>query len=135
MDNPYLANPYLNRFAETMIQQVRDETIDLWDRSLSGRMRDEDSLKATQVIATLSPEQKALVDWMVVRMVDSTIHHWLWMLEQEEDTQVVQYIAEGDGANIAEISDGLCGEMYGDEGWIARYSKERSYEDYPQSEG
>ena len=26
------------------------------------------------------------------------------------------------GENLAELSDGLCGELYGEDGWIERFS-------------
>jgi hypothetical protein len=129
--NPYLENPYLNRFGQTLMRRVRDASIEHWDSVVQGRMRGPDNQRVATAVAAFTPEQRLLVEWLIVRIVDVTIHSLLSTIEEDESIKVQQCVAGGDCANIAEISDGLGGEPYGDEGWIARFSQERHYESYP----
>ncbi|MGM9927613.1 MAG: hypothetical protein ACI4D3_00350 [Lachnospiraceae bacterium] len=57
-------------------------------------------------------------------MVDQTLGTLLLAIEQFDD-QISIYV---DGMDIMLISDGLCGELYTEFGWIALFSKERYYE-------
>lgn len=133
-ENPYLANPYLNKFGELLMTEVRDQTIWLVDNILAGNINTTQSRMASTVVATLDDKQKELVDWLVPTIVDKSLHYLLYAFEQyDPEVAVIQYIAENDGKNVIEISDGLAGEVYGSDGWIARFSKERRYEDYPGS--
>jgi hypothetical protein len=45
------------------------------------------------------------------------------MFEQEEEIDLIV-----DGVNLREASDGLAGELYGEDGLVAKYSKERNDE-------
>lgn len=49
-----------------------------------------------------------------------TIDNMLCMLEDNEDFALIK-----DGENIAELSDGLSGELYTEDGWISKYSEQR----------
>jgi hypothetical protein len=57
-----------------------------------------------------------------VSSVDKAIHDFLFKLQEvadfEDDIQVLV-----DGENGAGLSDGIHGELFGEDGWQARYSK------------
>lgn len=56
-----------------------------------------------------------------VAIVDTTLHHLLWTVEQED---LIEFTFKEDDqiVNINEISDGLAGELYTEDGWISRFS-------------
>jgi len=65
---------------------------------------------------------------IVTEIVDNTIHNLLWGLEQ---TAHVQICVDGELGHLSRVSyesDGLAGELYGDNGWVARSSKYRAWE-------
>ena len=70
----------------------------------------------------MSVEDLAVVRRCVLACVDTGLHDFLFALQQiadfDDDIHVVV-----DGKNIVEQSDGLHGELFGDMGWFARYSK------------
>jgi hypothetical protein len=108
----------LDLFGKILINNVRDESIDDWERILEGKMNDEES---KQIYNTLSDSEKALLGRFLPKIVDTTLHHLLWTLEQEEILELT--VNTGiEKENINEISDGLAGELYSEDGWICRFS-------------
>jgi hypothetical protein len=84
-------------------------------------MRDEES---KEISNSLTDKEKELIKRLVPKIVDTSLHHLLWTLEQNESLELTIY----DGTkkeNIAEISDGLTGELYTEDGWIYRFSNKR----------
>jgi hypothetical protein len=50
------------------------------------------------------------------------MHDLLFALQEESDAEgAVRVYVNGD--EVAKLSDGLHGEIFGDDGWIARYSE------------
>jgi ethanolamine ammonia-lyase large subunit len=105
-------------FGEILMNRVRDEAIDDWERIIDGKMNDEESV---QIHKSLSDKEKELIRILVPKIVDTTLHHLLWTLEQDDSLEFMV----NDGTkkeNINDISDGLTGEMYTEDGWIYRFS-------------
>jgi len=72
-------------------------------------------------LAALTDTQRALVRACVTNAVDATLHGLLFgLVEQSDFGQVIRVTV--DEKNAAELSDGLQGEPYSDDGWIARFS-------------
>jgi len=110
-------------FGEVFIRQVRDRTITEWEKIIDGRMKGVTAKKVRDEINVANSEVSKILIRMVPRIVDTAIHNVLWSLEQE---QSVNLFVEKDGegpANIRDESDGLAGELYGENGWIARFSQ------------
>jgi hypothetical protein len=61
---------------------------------------------------------------LVPEIVDAVLHHLLWTFEQNEHIRIAMDLADEQVESLNAISDGLPGELYSDEGWIARFSKE-----------
>ncbi|MBF5006953.1 hypothetical protein [Diaphorobacter caeni] len=73
-------------------------------------------------LKSLSDEQKKVFDDILLLTVDSVIFRVLRLADQG-----VLTIGYGDIENISEASDGLSGEIFGENGWI------RSFSDFPPS--
>lgn len=112
----------LDLFGQVLMGRIRDEAIDDWERIFQGKMRDNESKKIFETLNTFSPEQVKFIINLFPKIVDTTLHHLLWILEQEEDINVL-IKAEGNKViNVREVSDGLSGELYTEDGWISRFS-------------
>lgn len=113
----------LDYFGQVLMREIRDEAIDDWERIFQGKMRDNESKKNFQTVNTFSPEQVQFIVDMFPKIIDTAIHHLLWTLEQEEDINVLIKAEGNKVVNIREVSDGLSGELYTEDGWISRFSK------------
>jgi hypothetical protein len=45
------------------------------------------------------------------------------MIENSEEFDLIKTSNSGNELSLREISDGLCGELYTEDGWIERFSK------------
>lgn len=110
----------LSEFGSILMSDVRDRTIRLFDKKLQGAMQDEESKKLYERTLNLSNEQKKLLEDIIPKVVDLSIHNMLCMFEDHTEFEIVK-----DGKNIVEMSDGLAGELYTSDGWISQYSEQR----------
>ena len=113
-------NICLNEFGEVLIKEVRDRTIRLFDKKVQGVMKDRDSQLLFEKVSKLSKEQQLLINEIIPQIVDLSLHNMLCIFEEHDEFQIVI-----DGENIADISDGLSGELYTSDGWIEKFSEQR----------
>ena len=87
-------------------------------------MKSPDSVTLYEKTKDLPEDILQLLQAFVYDSVDSIMHHFLWMIEEQESLDLITY--EDDDKkhflSLKDLSDGLCGELYTDEGWIAKYS-------------
>ncbi|WZO96559.1 hypothetical protein EP7_003557 [Isosphaeraceae bacterium EP7] len=114
----------LDLFGKLLMEHVRDQTIQQLKMIEDGRMKGEESVNIHARLSQMSPSDREFAMTLVSESVDRTIHNLLWLLEQEEDLRVSIELGDQTVSDLREISDGLCGELYSDEGWIARFSHE-----------
>jgi len=118
----------LNLFGKVLMEYVRDITIHQMDSMVEGKIKTADSKEVNKLYETFTTEQKEWVAQLIERTTDTALHYLLFMLDQCENIDVlVSETAEDKSQqiNMREASDGLCGELYSDEGWIQKYSNER----------
>ncbi|SDT15088.1 hypothetical protein SAMN05444162_3244 [Paenibacillaceae bacterium GAS479] len=116
----------LDLFGEIVITQVRDKAILHWEKVLSGMMKDEGSKKLFNELKNIIPEdhQDRFVD-ISSQIVDTTLHYLLLAIEEEREINVSIKNEDGELIEVKELSDGLPGELYSEEGWIIKYSEKR----------
>jgi hypothetical protein len=115
----------LEKFGEILITRVRDKAISDWDRIISGKMKGDTARQVAAELQGVSPEVTEVLSKMIPRIVDTTLHHLLWTLEQQPNVRVSVELEGESVRSVREASDGLSGELYGRRGWIARFSGER----------
>ena len=111
---------YLEEFGEIFIKEVRDRTIDLFDRKTQGLMKSKESQLLFERVTKLNDEQKSLISDIIPQIVDLSIHNMLCLFEEHDEFQIIV-----GGENITDISDGLSGELYTSDGWIEKLSEQR----------
>ena len=110
-------SPALDLFGELLVTRVREKAILDWMKQLDGRMKGETADRLRADIAVLGETQLALLRQLVPQIVDTTLHHLLWTLEQERSVEVV-VVGSGGSQSLRNLSDGLPGELYE---WIERF--------------
>lgn len=112
----------LDYFGEVLMSKVRDEAISDWDMTIDNKMKDIVTKKVQNALSTFSKEQVDVIRWLVPQIVNTTLHHLLWTLEQEKSINVAVKTKSDSISSIREVSDGLAGELYG---WLEKFSKQR----------
>lgn len=115
----------LDYFGEFLMTRVRDEAIEQWDMTLHGKMKDPESKEYAKAFKAMASDSRAIVESLIPKIVDTTLHHLLWALEQDEQ---ISLTVEAGGKTIKRLqdeSDGLSGETQGANGWVAKFSKQR----------
>ena len=115
----------LDHLGQRLMHQVRDRAIVQWDQTIEGRTRGVMGRAAAEKLARLQPEHIEALRWLIPRIVDTTLHHLLWWLERDESVDLVVQTGLEGSASAREMSDGLCGELYTEDGWIMRFSQQR----------
>lgn len=113
----------LEKFGQILMTEVRDEAIEKYEMIVSGRMKSTPAIEFNKKLSALSDDQLSLIREVVVNSIDDVIHNFLWMIEQHEDDVELTCSEGASKANMNEVSDGLSGEIYTDDGWIALFSK------------
>ncbi|MFG0292013.1 MAG: hypothetical protein ACF8MJ_02540 [Phycisphaerales bacterium JB050] len=123
-----MSNEFLDAFGKLLITQVRDYTIADWDEYLDGVQKSAAGPEVNAAIARMSDKERASIKTILPGIVDSVLHNMLFLLESDETLTLTVSTDNGTSESIAEVSDGLAGELPTADGWIARFSSERHYE-------
>ncbi|GJM27033.1 MAG: hypothetical protein DHS20C16_34480 [Phycisphaerae bacterium] len=112
----------LEKFGAIVIREIRDASIDHWERILDGRMKGQSAKETHARIQIRGQQCQEQLREMIPKIVDTALHHMMCTLETHEDIDLHIQSPKGGVENLRESSDGLAGELYGDTGWIAKFS-------------
>jgi hypothetical protein len=115
----------LDAFGRKLIDSVRDRTLDDIDLTLTGMAQAgwEQEL-SRQISSSLDRDGVLLARHLVVIAIDTALHNLLWMLETSDQIRLVAKAPDGAAVDLADVSDGLSGELWTEDGWIARFSSD-----------
>ncbi len=116
----------LNLFGEALIEAVRDTVYRQFEKISKGELKSETSLVLYEELKHFNKNEKKIANKIVLDTIDSTLHYFLWMVERSEDFDLM-FIKSKEAISLREISDGLCGALYTEEGWIQKFSKYPPY--------
>ena len=112
----------LDKFGSMYIDFVHDNVLTQMFNILNNTTKANKIL--AQKINKIPNEWKEIIEVMVKETLDKCLHYNLFMLQKyEEEMQLIMHDEDYHEHSLAKISDGLCGELYGEEGWIKKYSK------------
>src|SRR5262249_32258767 len=121
--------PAANKFGEFIIKNLWDESVEFFDLLSRGHWKAPALKKLQKEVVALSPQQLAIVRRCVVETLGVGLHRFLFALGEARDfDQGIAVVV--DGVDVVEQSDGLHGESFGPDGWMAKYS--RHPEGYPE---
>jgi hypothetical protein len=114
---------FLDKFGKLLIQEVRDPSIQKWEKYVSGQMKGERAKAISSLLTSFSDEQRRIIVSFAPYIVNNVLHNLLQMLEDEEEIDITVSIDGETSSTLRDISDGLGAEIYNDEGWIVRFSE------------
>ena len=111
----------LDKFGEFVIKNLLDQGIDKFKRLSNGEIEAPSLQGLQQDSQSFNAKDMEVVQRLIVEIMTSTTHDFLYALQEraelKEDIQITV-----DNNSITELSDGIQGELFSDNGWIKRYS-------------
>ena len=111
-------NSNLNQFGQMIIERVRDKTIESFYSILYGNIKSKTANSFNEILKQVSMNDKNEIIRVIELVTDQCLFNFLDMIEKNTSLQVTL-----NGDSITELSDGLAGELYTEDGWIEKYSK------------
>lgn len=112
----------LDKFGRFLMEHLRDRCIEHFDRLAEGRWKAPALLALQASLAALGEQDREVARRAVVSGIDSAIHDFLFKLQERADfADDIQVIV--DGKSLVPMSDGVHGELFGRDGWRARFSR------------
>lgn len=81
----------LEKFSKKLIQTARDAVIEGALQKIMGENKGKIGKKIAEKLSTLTPEQKEAVSDLIINNVDGAINNFLWIIDQEENLDIVAY--------------------------------------------
>lgn len=112
----------LDKFGKFFIQNLRDKSLDYLEGLFERKWKAPDLQDLQDRVAAFNPEYKQTVRELVESILTDGMHDLLFAFQESHDCdEGIEIIV--DGKTVAELSDGLHGEIFGEEGWMVRFSK------------
>jgi hypothetical protein len=116
----------LQFFGRFLMEHLRDRGILWYEYLAQGKWKS--GLELQTRVVSLNAEQREIIRQCVILAIDTGIHDFLFQLGVNFDMTQDNPSADSikilvNGIDIAQVSDGLQGEAYGENGWIHKYSK------------
>ena len=108
----------LDEFGKILIKEVRDNVVNAMNERIDGERKGITAQLIQKKIAILNNEQIEILKWLIPEIVDFSLDSMLFMFEGHPDLQLVFQ-----GVDLKEVSDGLSGELYTEDGWIQKFSE------------
>lgn len=116
----------LDVFGKAFIRNVFDRTVRKYgDMIFQRRTKGMTAQYVNEMLKGFSDEQRKHVYLIMCKAIEDASFNALDLFNQNEDFQLNVCI-DGAWTNLSEASDGLSGELFGDSGWIARFSSTES---------
>ena len=115
-------NEPLDKFGAFIVRNLRDKMLGNLQMLLDRKWKAPAVQEMQDKLSRLDEDEKQLVWDLVERITTTGMHDLLFAVQEEGDSKGAIKVLVDD-KEIAKLSDGLHGEIFGDRGWIARYSK------------
>lgn len=109
----------LDKFGEFIVQNLRDKMFHDLEMMMSGSWKAPDLQELQTKLSGLTDAQKQTIRELAERLTTGGMHDLLFAVS--DSGGAVRVLV--DGQDVAKLSDGLHGEIFGDDGWITRFSK------------
>lgn len=116
----------LDKFGKYLVQSGKDDTLFNLDSIIEGRLKSANGKKMHQELQSFDEKQIEVLRKMGTLLTDMSLHNVLSMIESSDEIDVIVN-EDGNKISVKDVSDGLAGELYSEDGWLLKYSK------YPSS--
>src|SRR3712207_44945 len=110
-------NSALDRFGQFIVAHLRDRGIASFGMLTRGEARAPAQQRLQEVFASISDLQRSALRRAVVEVLDTAVHDVLFALQESHDLKegIEVFVS---GQNLGAMSDGLQGELFGENGWL-----------------
>ncbi len=112
----------LDSFGEFFVRNTRDKMLFDLDMLLRGAWKAPGLQELQGKLSRLSDDEKEVIRQIVEKIATGGLHDLLFALQEQADADGSVRVLV-DGAEPAKLSDGMHGEIFGEDGWIARFSE------------
>ncbi|WIG58779.1 MAG: hypothetical protein OJF49_001525 [Ktedonobacterales bacterium] len=124
----------LETFGEVLMKRLRDRAISFYDGLAQNHWKAPALGQLQANLASLDKQQQTIVRQCLIASLDAALHDFLFFLQEETDyDDRIKVVV--DGVNVATLSDGMHGELFGANGWFAKYSAYKEPFNTVKSEG
>ncbi len=115
----------LNEFGKALMEGTRDEAVLDVEMILSGKTSHPVRRKVYESTLSFTEEQKKILRKFILDSIDNALFHFFRLLDEHEELDLIKYQDEEkkNYLSLKNISDGLGGDLVGEDGWIEKYSK------------
>ncbi|MGM3181506.1 MULTISPECIES: hypothetical protein [Dickeya] len=110
----------LDEFGCAVMHMVRDRSIDRFEKIQLGTLKSQRAIELHNLLSDFDEKQKKVIKDLITECVDNTVFNFLFMFEEDENKKILS-----SDVNVNEISDGLSGELFTEDGWINKFSKKK----------
>ena len=104
-----------------IMKHFRDNALSKLDALLKGEVNAPGLLALQNSIDSLGSEEKEILKKACIESFDSGLHDLLFALQEAtNNNQDIKILVNG--KNLAELCDGLQGELYTEDGWFSKFS-------------
>lgn len=111
----------LDKFGNFIVRSLFDKGLDRYYDLVQNKLKSQSTEALRKDMQQFNEQQITIINNLVTNILTSSIHDFLYSIEErtnfENDLEILI-----DGKNIIELSDGLNGELFSNEGWIKKYS-------------
>jgi hypothetical protein len=119
MDTP--SQVALSAFGRWLVAEVRNSTMTYWRKMLDGEMSGANAQLVQSMLAKMPAADQADLMPLFQKVIDTTLHYLLASLDEPSDISLHVQTPTGDVVSLRDVSDGLAGELHGNNGWIAQF--------------
>ncbi|MGS2727544.1 hypothetical protein ACU8DI_13115 [Psychroserpens sp. BH13MA-6] len=115
----------LEKFGKLIVEKLRDKQIDWFKGLIQGKLTSTESKELHAELTKLTQEEKQVVADVLEKVLEKSMHDFLFAIQESNDLDSGLKVFM-DGENVAELSDGLHGEIFTEDGWVQRFSRHKS---------
>lgn len=116
----------LELFGKLVMENVRDEAILFSENMIDGNPVIHRVLNYHKEFSDFPEDEREKIKDLCAEIVTGTIALFIDQFKYQENPQIIYSLENKGSVSLNEVSDGLVGELYKNNGWIARYSRKRN---------
>ena len=110
----------LDVFGMLISEDLRDAALNRFLNIESGHCGSDRANELHKKLSSLSESDRELIRKVLTDVVDSSIHDFLFAIQASNRVKVLV-----DDMNVVDLSDGLNGEIFTEDGWFERFSQHK----------
>ncbi len=111
----------LDKFGKLIAEGLRDGALNRYLDIESGWGATEALKNSSKELSEFSESQLTFIRGLLTDCVDVGIHEFLCSIEEQNEDLKIQI----EGQNVTDLSDGLQGEIFTEDGWFERFSQHK----------